>query len=296
MTLYAGTYQYTSVSGMIFSFALAEDLLIAGAATHLLAAISEAKGSFPVSDNSSITIARADGADIDPAFTFSCADNVAQLGYEDEDNFTFRQRILNDTTRQDHIKELELKIGNLPNIFECNLVLNQGVAAETYDGITINPLELLISITGVPTDEVARLVATDVLYATHIVDPDDVVYYYNDRYVGGKYPVYFKYHDKTDFQLSVTYQYDETKIQEAQVESAITALLYPYSHAVRHVDIITEDTINTALKNLNLPSVIILNVDVLNSSGTEIQYLRIPKTRIPNMTAITFDAVEVGSL
>jgi hypothetical protein len=288
----AGVYNYMSVSGMLFSFQQLNDYLFDPGEVIQLAAISRERGSYHVTQISNIKLFRNDGQSIDSVFVFSCADNNGQLGYPDEDTFAFRQRILNDGNRQDHIKELELKIRNLPNIFECNLIYNQDVQPSEYDGITLMPMELLVTITGVPTDEIAALVVEDVIYMTHKVDDDKVVYYESMYYINGKVPVYFKYHDTTDFTLEITYQYDQQKIKSDQVEVIINALLDRYVHAVTHVDTINEQTFYSLLGKLDLPNTKVLDVDIM-VSDEQVPYLTIPKTRLPHLTGVTFHPVEI---
>jgi hypothetical protein len=280
---------------MVFTFELANDTVFDPSESKIISAISKEKGSYRVGNNASIKLARSDGDAIDSAFVFSCEDNTGQLGYTDEDDFAFRQRINNDADRQDHIKELELKIRNLPNIFECNLVLNQDIQPLVYDGITLAPLELLVIITGVPTNEIARLVATDVLYATHQVDAVKVVYYENELYVSGKYPVYFTYHETLDFSLEITYQYDRQKLKSSQVEEEIDRLLDQYTHAVVHVSTISEKTIYNTLSAIQLPNVTILDVNLM-VNDEQVAYLRIPSTRLPHLTGVIYSPVEDGGV
>jgi hypothetical protein len=225
---------------------------------------------------------------------FSCEDNAGQLGYTDEDAFDFRTRILNDADRQDHIKELELAIRNLPNIFECNLIFNSRTEPVEYDGLTLQPKELLITITGVPTNKIAELVVEEVCYSTHKVNDSQVVYYENSLYADGKYPVYFKYHDTTNFSLAITYQYDSAKLKAVQIEDRITALFKPYTQMVTHIDTVSEETAYKVLSDLNLPNVKVLDADVLNSSDTGVPYIRIPATRLPHLTGIAFTPIDTG--
>jgi hypothetical protein len=289
---YAGVYSYNSISGMVFSFELPDDYLFDPGEKRIISAISREKGIYRVEDNADIKIVREDSAAIDAVFAFSCTDNIGQLGYPDEDTLAFRQRILNDGNRQDHIKELELKIRNLPNIFECNLVYNQDVQPLEYDGITLWPMELLVIITGVPTDEMARLVVEDVIYMTHQVDENNVVYYKSMCYINGRVPVYYKYHDTRDFSLDITYQYDQQKLKSEQVETVINALLDRYAHAVTYVDMIGEQTFYSLLGNLNLPNTKVLDIDIM-VSGEQAPYLAIPRTRLPHLTGVTFHPVEI---
>jgi len=294
--LTAGTYNYLSASGTIFSFQLSNDLEFSPEESRVIMAISREKGSFPVDDIASIKLFHSDNNTIDPAFLFSCESNTGQLGYPDETPFDFRTRILNDASRQDHIRELELKIRNLPNIFECNIVINDDVMPQEYDGLMLAPKELLITITGVPTNEIANLVCGHVVYDTHQIDPNDVVYYYNELLLNGRHPVYYRYHDTTDFSLAITYQYDASKLKPTQVESAINSLFKPYTRMVTHQDEVAEKDIYKLLENLNLPNVKILNADIFNSGGGQVPFVRIPKTKLPRLTGIIFTAIEWGSM
>ena len=292
--LQEGIYNYQSSLGMIFYFQLSNDAIFEPEEERVVAAISQEKGSFQVTSNADIKLFRSDGKRIDAAFVFSCGDNSDRLGYADETPYDFRVRILNDTNRQDHLKELELKIRNLPNIFECNLVLNEDTSPQEYDGITLAGKELLITITGVPTDAIAEIVAKEVLYATHMVDPNNVVYYYNDLYINKKYPVYFRFHEKTDFSLNVLYEYDQSKIKAQQVEEAVKALFKPLTQMVAHLDTFSEGDAYKVLEVLKFPSVRVLNVAIINSDGEEASFVRIPKTRLPNLTGIAFASVDIG--
>lgn len=292
-TLAAGVYRYTSVSGMVFSFNLAEDFRFNPGEIKYLSAISAAKGSYHVGDNASIKLTRTDGKAVDGVLRFACSDNTDQLGYPDEDEYAFRNRIMNDADRQDHLKELELRIRNLPNIFECTLLFNSGDAAAEYDGVILAPLELLVVITGVATGEIARCVAEEVCYHTHMVDPEKVVYYEHPLHVNGRYPVYYANHATSDFSLQIIYQYDAQKLKPSQVEDEIRYLLDRYTHADTYTDRISEGDIYDLLSALNLPNVKILDVDILVADAV-VPYILIPRTRIPRLTGITFGTPEIS--
>lgn len=293
ITLPVGIYNYQSASGMVFYFEIANDIVFDPEESRQVTAISREKGSFTVFKNADIKMFRSDDLAINRAFVFSCDDNASQLGYIDESVLDFRLRILNDANRQDHIKELELKIRNLPNIFECNLVMNEAINPQEYDGIMLGPKELLVTITGVPTNEIAKLVAEEVLYATHMVDPDKVVYYEHELYLNGRYPVYYRFHDTTDFSMAVCYQYDRGKLKSSQIEDAIKQLFKPYTSMVTHLDTFGEEDAYKVLSNLNLPNVKILDANILDSEGAEVPYIRIPRTKLPHLTGIAFTAIEV---
>jgi hypothetical protein len=291
--LLQGTYQYSSVMGMAFLFDCTGDITLDPGGQKTLFAVSKDIGSYRVGAVTNMSVRRIDGKPIDASLNFSCADNVNLLGYLDEDAFSFRRRILQDSARQDHIREIELKIRNLPGILECNLVFNQNNHAVTYDGLTLAPMELLIIITGAPTDDIAEIVASSVLYQTHSVSLEQVVYYRNDCYIGGKFPVYYMFHDRIDFSLAITYRYDPLRLQAAQVESAINGILAAFKNVPTYVETVSEDVIYVMLSNLNLVSVKILNIDIV-VDGQPVPYLELPKTKLPNLTGVSFTAQDVG--
>jgi hypothetical protein len=288
-----GAYRYMSVSGTPFTFTLSAVLTFAPGEEKLVFAVSDAIGSYPVTDNGDITVTSLDGAVIDTSLTFSCADNAGSLGYPDEDLLSFRQRIVSDASRQDAIEEMALKIRNLPGILECTLVFNQNNHASEYDGLTLAPMELLIIITGAPGDELAEIVASGVVYQTHIAEPEHVVYYRNKYYIDGKYPVYFMFHKHTDFSLAVTYRYDTQRQYAAQIETAVNGALKKFRNSSEYTDVLTEEAFYTVLSALDLAGVKILDIGIL-VNGTPVPYLEIPRTRLPNLTGIAFTAIETG--
>jgi len=296
--LLPGIYNYMSASGQVFYFEVTTPLGIVFEPhqERVIMAISREKGSFHVGDNASINLFRTDGQNINHVFLFSCEDNSGQLGYEDESAFDFRIRILNDANRQDHVQELELAIRNLPNIFECNLVINEGTEPQRYDGLLLGPKELLVTITGVPTNDLADIICEKVLYDTHKEDENNVVWYENPLYINGRRPVYYREHTLTKFSMTIKYQYDIQTLKPSQIEDAINTLFKPLTRTVTHQGIFSEGDAYRTLESLNLPNVRILNVELFDEEGNQASYIRIPKTRLPRLTEITFVPVETGSI
>jgi len=288
-TLPPGEYNFSSVSGMVFYFTLEFGITFEPEESRVISALSKQKGVHPVDDNQNIIVTQADGSSVNPFFVFSCANNSDRLGYPDETETEFRRRLLSDTNRQDHIRELELKIRNLPNIFECDLVFNPGTASAVYDGVTVGPHELLITITGEPTNAIARLVAEEVIYATCCVDPDNVVYYENSLYINGRYPVYYRYHGRIDFSLEILYRYDSGKIQPLTIEEVIDSILRPLGSPITRYEMISEALIHKLLQDISLPSVSLLDIK-LKENDVCVPYIDIPKTRLPRLTGIEYSA------
>lgn len=293
-TLAAGVYNYASVSGMTFSFTVLQELALPPGAAKTITAVSVEKGSYLVGDNSDIKLYRSDGLSIDKAFKFSCEENSGSLGYPDEDALSFRKRVLGNDNRQDHLKELETKIRNLPNIFECGLKFNADIVPAEYDGVILQPLELLVTITGTPSDDLAAAVVNGgVLYSTHMVDPEQVVYYYSDQHINGKYPVYFRYHAKAEFSLEITYQYNSRSMKKGLVEAEFNRLLTVYRDAVTHVDLIKETDIYERLALAGLPDVTALSA-VITAEGAAVPYLRIPATRTPSLVDVSYVSLDLS--
>jgi hypothetical protein len=291
-TLPAGQYKYTSTNGDVFLFTLAVDLVLTTLAASVIAAMSANKGSFLVSSVASITPVRVDGAAIDSLLSFSCADNSSSLGYSDESNFDFRTRILGDTNRQDAVAELELAIRNLPGILECNVVFNPNNAGVSYDGITVGPFQILIILTGAPDGTLADLVVASTINATKMVDAGKVVHYHDSHYLGGLYPVYYTNHLTADFILEISYRFDSSRISQITAEANLTKALNVYRNMSQHMDIITEEDVYTLLSPAGGTSVRVVNVDIDGGSGP-IPFLDVPKTRMANLTTVTFTGIDI---
>ena len=291
-TLVAGTYQYESSSGEVFSFSIAIDILLDPLESREFKAASAHVGEFAVSTSGNIALTRTDGATIDSNVTFSCDDNTAYIGYAPESAIEFRKRMTTDAQRQDEINEIEADIKSLQTIFECNCVFNPLNSTAAYDGITLNPKELLIIITGVPTDEIAKIVASRTCYATHMIDPENVVYYYNDLYIGGRYAVYFRYHETYSFDITVNYSYDSNKLKFSQVEAAFNTILGKYKATNRHVDTITSFDLSAALSSAQLANVTVRDISMA-VDGVTVPFVTIPKTRLPRLVNVTYIKTDV---
>ncbi len=292
VTLYAGVYQFISVDGEVFSFTVALDTSFAPEELFTYYAISANFGAYEVTDILNASVARQDSATINSNFSFSTTANQSYLGFGEESLEDFRKRLTETVERDDTVKEIEEAISALPTIYACNCVFNPLLTPKVYDGITLAAKELLIVVTGIVPDEVAEIVAKYSHYTTHIVDSADVVYYLNSRYIDGKYPVYFTYHDTTDFTVQVEYSYNSGSIKSDQVEAIFDALLRKYQIANTHVDTITERDIYNRLDEDTPQSVTVLNVSLL-VSGAEVPYVNVPKTRIPHLTAISYTKTDL---
>jgi hypothetical protein len=296
--LEAGEYRYVPPPGEVFTGALQHDVLFAPLDVQTIMFASSRTGAFPVTEIASLHLSREDGKSIDPNLSFSCLDNAGSLGREEESLASVRHRILNDSDRQDSIKELERSIKDIAAIYECNLLYNGGIENEEYDGITLAPRELLIIITGVPSEELAAAVARYPVYSTHMVTPDKVVYYYNDLLAGGRYPVYYKFHDKEPFYLFISYKYDSAYRQKEQVEAEINKVFAKYKSYLTHIDAVTEAALYGDAAALNIPGFSIIKIYIQTVEDGElvsVPSVAIPKTRLPELQSITYYAEDTNT-
>jgi hypothetical protein len=77
------------------------------------------------------------------------------------------------------------------------------------------------------------------------------------------------------------------------VEEEINLLLDQYTHAVVHVNTISEKSIYDTLSAIQLPNVTILDVNLM-VDDEQVPYLRIPSTRLPHLTGVSYSPVENG--
>ena len=293
-TLLAGQYQYTSVSGQVFYMTLGADLSIAASTTKTLVFQSADKGAFAVSAITNVSVSRTDLVSIDANFNFNALNNARYLGYLDETPLDFRVRVLNDTNRQDAIAELELELRNLPNILEATLIFNPTQTGVAYDGITIPPFFLLVVVTGFPYITMAEAVIEFTPYLTVQVDPDDTFNIVDSHFTGGVFPVHFTPHGQTNFTLAVTYRFDGNKIIQANAETAMrSALMTKYASQSQYINTVTVGDFLNVINDLNLTSVQPLQV-IMDAGAGPINYLDFLKTRLANLTTVTFVGIDVS--
>jgi hypothetical protein len=291
--LSAGEYRYSSASGEVFGCVLQNDVVFAPLAVQVILLASEHIGDFPVSDIADLKLARKDGKTVDPNFSFSCLDNAGSRGRTEESLASVRQRILHDNMRQDAIRETEQAIKRIATIYECNLLFNSGIEEYEYDGVTLAPRELLIVITGVPSQELADTVVKYTYYATHMVTPAMVVYHYDDLLAGGKHPVYYKFHDKEPFYLFISYKYDRVYLKQEQVESEINKVFAKYKNYLTHIDAITEPLLYNDLAEVRIPGFSVIKIYIQTMQDGElvsVPSVEISKTRLPELQSITYYA------
>jgi hypothetical protein len=259
---------------------------------------STVAGAFEVTGEAEASVTRVDGQAIDTNLAFEALENSTSLGRERETDFALRQRILLDTRRQDVIRELEIALNALPNIFTCNLVFNPSdVDVVTLDdGTVLAPKELLIVITGAPDAVFAQTVVARTYYRTHMSNAADVIWYYNDILAGGKYPVYFTTHKRRNFYLTINYRYNRGLVRQDTVEKLINRLLNKYKNTVVYTAEITEPILYADLAEHGIAGLEIRKIyiqDQIEGSLQSVASIEVPRLMLPNLVSITYIVEEV---
>lgn len=285
-----GVYWFTSTSGDIFEAAKEKALTVHAHETTSFLFFSEMKGSFHVMDQDNISVALKSGVPIDSNITFRTLDNSLMLGNAEESWTDVRKRLITSEDRQDTLKEMEIEIRNLPTIYECNLIFNPGVSDEVLEDQTTLPAKtLLIILTGIATPEIAEIVASKTLYSTLKVTESQVVYYYNDLFIDGRFPVYYKNHSIFEYYLAISFIFYP---QEISLENAKDSLSAAYSHLkvnVHQKDRITEKDMYSLSKDTE--GIVIIKIflqKIVNGEKKTVRVLDVPKMAIPRLADIDY--------
>lgn len=285
LTLSQGVYTYSLDEDTKFIFELFEDTVVPAESFISIIAMSEHIGTYRVTAQS--TIALTASVTIPAGVTFSCSDNANLLGVPAETDLEFRKRILQRYDGQDSIKELETQLRNLPYLFDCRVKFNNTVADEVYDGIVIHPFEALINYSGSPRSEMAEIIANKIICPTVQTQDSIGIDYVSDSFVGGKHTFYITPFGAFDFEVKVIYKIDEQYISSYDTEQAMSKALADYFTPELYIPYITEDTVYNVVEGLNLDGVTILAVN-LKVGGSNVDYVDIPSTKLPNLTDVTY--------
>ena len=289
ITLLMGFYKYDLDDDTSFVFEVLSDTVIPAGQSKSYIAMTEEVGQFPVTAQAEISVTYLSG-NVPEGLKFSCTDNSALLGTSEETVLAFRQRILEDTTRQDTIKELEMKLKNLPYLFDAKIVFNNTSENTTVAGYTLPPFTMLIFYEGSPRNDIANIVASSNIYPTLHTPTSDVLRYYNDIFVNGYYEVNVTPFVKLNYELRVGYSIDHTYISTERAQAEIGAFLYNNFRGHSHVDYIKEEDIYNKLRELSIAGVTILNIDIYYND-TQVPFLTVPVSDIPYLEEVTFSEV-----
>ena len=288
VTLLAGLYAYALDDDTKFEFEVMENTVIASGSHISFIAMSEKIGRYPVTAQSTITVTSEQLVSSD--LIFSCTDNAALLGLFEETDLEFRERINSKTDRQNSMVELESEIRNLPYIFDCKVKFNSTNTEIEYDGYTIPAYTLAIFYSGEVKKEIAEKVCAKIICPTLQTVDSVEVFYENDVFVGGKYGVHLIPFAKTQYDVELIYKINNTYANEYDIQKEIRTALFNTFVSEKHVDYIKEDDFYNAIEALNIAGIDLLGIN-LKYNNSNVNYIEIPSSRIPELTNVIFTPV-----
>lgn len=284
-----GVYEYRISDDALFSFEVLEDTTVESLKTISFIAFSKKKGSIPVKATSPIELTST--VQIDSVFEVSCKDNRRLQGKEDETVSEFRTRLNQNGASHDILSELREELANLPYIFDCQLFFNDTVDTVVNEDIQVKPFHLCIFLSGNIKKEIASIVAHKVFYPTVKTDTSTTVTYDSVSLASGSYDVHIIPFKKYAYKINVQYSTDDLYIAEETAKEKIKDAVLLHLSSQYHVDLITEKEVYNALQDASNSSITILNVDLLNSEGLEVPYIKVPINRIAEIEDVITERV-----
>lgn len=288
VTLLAGLYAYALDDDTKFEFEVMENTVIASGSHISFIAMSEKIGRYPVTAQTTITVTSEQTVSSD--LVFSCTDNAALLGIFEETDLEFRERINSKTDRQNSMVELESEIRNLPYIFDCKVKFNPTNTEIEFDGYMIPSYTLAIFYSGEVKKEIAEKVCEKIICPTLQTSDSVEVFYENDVFVGGKYGVHLIPFAKTQYDVELIYKINKTYANEYDIQKEIRNVLFNTFVSEKHVDFIKEDDFYNAIEALNITGIDLLGIN-LKYNNSNVNYIEIPSSRIPELTNVIFTPV-----
>lgn len=288
VTLLAGLYTYALDDDTKFEFEVMENTVIASGSHISFIAMSEKIGRYPVTAQSKITVTSEQPVSSD--LVFSCTDNATLLGISEETDLEFRERINSKTDRQNSMVELESEIRNLPYIFDCKVKFNPMSTEIEFEGYTIPAYTLAIFYSGEVKKEIAEKVCEKIICPTLQTADSVEVFYENDVFVGGKHGVHLIPFAKTQYAVELIYKINKTYANEYDIQNEIRTVLFNIFVSEKHVDYIKEDDFYNAIETLGITGIELLGVN-LKYNNSNVNYIEIPSSRIPELTNVIFTPV-----
>lgn len=289
ITLSSGMYTYQLDEDVSFQFELTEDTEIDNGDSLSVIAMSENIGSYPVTAQSEIKVTSGDTV-IPTDIKFSCLDNSELLGTPAETDLAFRERILTDVTRQNTIKELELKLKNLPYLYDAKIIFNDTAEPVVVGSYTLPPFYMLIFFSGSVRSEIAEVVAEGAIYPTLETNDSIELKYFSDVFASGYYSVFVLPFERLNYVIDVDCDVDTTYISLEKAHSEIEAFLESNFRAQIHKDYVKEEDIYNKLKELNVSGINILNIEIKYNNAV-VPYIAVPPSAIPYLQDVTFPEV-----
>ena len=285
ITLLAGNYQYAFEEGVIFEFEVLTDTVISAGLYENYIAMSNVRGKYHVTEQSEIVVT-ADRS-INSNLVFSCTDNEALLGTDEETSLEFRERILAGYDEQDSLVELENHLRNLSYLFDCRVKFNPTDNNMSYDDIIIPPFTIAIFYSGSPRNDIAKVIADKIICPSVYTADSVAVTYEASVFINGSYTYNLIPFRETHFSLEVLYTVDELYTSAYDAEKAMRIALLRHFIPEVHKDYVKEDEAYSVLKNLSLQGVDILAVN-LKQNNVSVNYISVPTSRIARLDSVTF--------
>ena len=285
VTLKAGTYFYALDEDTTFEFDITQTKTVSAGSSISIIAMSENRGSFPVTTQPSITVTSQQ--EISSDLAFSCKDNSALLGTVAETNLEFRKRINTATDRQNSLVELQETLKNLPYIFDCRIKFNDTNNDIVYDNITIPPFNALVMYAGEVKNELAEKIAEKIIFPTVKTQNAVAVSYENPIFASGYFTAYLTPFAKTQYSVDIIYKLNDVYINSYDAQSEIRTALFNNFVSEVHQDYVKEDDIYNVIEGLEISGIEILGVN-LKYNGDTVNYIEVPLTRIPELVAVNF--------
>ena len=289
ITLSSGMYTYKLDEETSFQFELTENTTITNGDTLSEIAMSDKIGVYPVTAQSEITVTSGD-TEISSEISFSCLDNTELLGTPAETDLAFRERILTDVTRQGTLKELELKLKNLPYLYDAKVIFNDTTEPVVVGSYTLPPFYMLIYYSGSLRSEIAEIVAEGAVYPTLETNDSIELKYFSDVFASGYYSVYMLPFETLNYVIEVDCEIDTTYVSAEKAKSEIKTFLQDNFRARIHKDYVKEEEVYNKLKELNISGVNILNIE-LKYNNAVVPYITVPISAIPYLQNVTFSEV-----
>ena len=138
-----------------------------------------------------------------------------------------------------------------------------------------------------PRNEIAEVVASKIICPTVSTEDSVEVTYSNEVFVNDEYIVNIIPFKNTVFDIEVTLKIDPRYAEADPVKDEIRKALVTAFTSMVHKDYVKENDIYTVIEDLNIAGVTLLGANLIYN-GSEVEYISIPKSRIPKLNSVTF--------
>lgn len=284
-----GIYTYRISDESIFSFEVLENVSVDSLQKISFIAFSKEKGENRVQTTTPIELTSA--VSIDSVFEISCKENSRLQGKKDETICEFRERVNQNRISHDILQELQQELTNLPYVFACQLFFNDTVENVVYEGITVKPFHLCIFLSGNVTKEIATVIVNKIFYPTVKTDNSITVTYDSTSLASGSYEVHIIPFKKYLYKIKVQYGIDDLYIEEEDANEKIKDAIFLNLNKQYHTDLITEKEVYDALAQVKNGSITVFNVELINSEGSEVPYIRVPLNKIAEIEDVVLERI-----